>query len=204
VSEFERIKKWVWLFSGFTETRRECCGTERLFFELRRREPIDTLIEFDEWDADPEGIAHFVDRNAAIAPRIVVVGYSWGGDKAVELCAALGERHLPVRHLVLCDAVWRSGWQPAWMARRGIPLNPLSLTRLPKLKIPASVREVTWLRQTTDRRIRGHDVSAIDPQRTLVHPPVVLDGRSHGQMDESEEFVRACLAACADASVQLE
>lgn len=176
-------------FSGFTETLRHRTGTE-LAFCAAHEMFADRGIFFGlfTWDQDAAELAEFIRRTGEADAKIALVGHSWGGWKAIMLAGELANtvERRKVDQLVLADAVYRTSWQPEWLARRGVPLNPVSLLKFPRLVVSDNVGEVTWFRQFVDRRIQGHDLLAA-AKTTRVNPPKVLDCE-HGQVDEHPAF----------------
>jgi hypothetical protein len=98
----------------------------------------------------------------------------------VRLAKELGQRGLAVDAMVLADPVFRPplrllGW--------------LSLLRVPRIRLPANVRDVTWFYQTTNRP-SGHQL--VDARNQLIagrHVPDVI----HQYMDDLPEFHACCL-----------
>ena len=155
---------------------------------MRKLSGQSTCVQFDDYDTDPESVAQFIRRNGSMMPEIILVGYSWGGDCAVDVCWKLDDLGLEVEHLLLCDAVYRSSLKTmAWRA----------LTSSPKLKIPDNVAEVTWFYQRRNKPA-GHVPVAVDPYNdfdkagTVIHPGKQLD-MIHAAMDEAPEFIDAAV-----------
>ena len=174
---------------GFTQTTRGKTGMEALWCALRDlSSPQTWVLPPLPWSTDAEAMASLINRNVADDCEIFVMPYSWGtGQFFVDFAKALAARGRTIRHAVICDGVYRSRILPSWL-----PANPLSMTRLPKLKIPANVREVTWFFQTNNRPA-GHRPVAVDPRRTLIHPGTEMRFLRHEQMDDAPEFHQAVL-----------
>ena len=180
-------KVWVPVM-GFTQTALRQTGMETLWCRLRELSSQATWVFSPQpWSTDARAIAAQVDRIAAPDAQIYVMPYSWGaGQFFIDFANALAALKRPIHHAVICDGVYRSRLLPHWL-----PANPLSMTRLPKLKVPANVREVTWFFQRQNRPA-GHEPVAVDPLWTLIHPGRELKLR-HEQMDDCPEFHRAVL-----------
>lgn len=191
-----RFREWHLCISGFRQGRRAECGVEKLWRSMLAAEAVDDVrVEILSWDEDWRDIAAWLARNSAAGAKLNLYPYSWGGDGAISLCEELQdlqdlhEGSVPtVDHLVMCDAVYRSGILPT-----AIPVNPWSMLPFATIRVPSNVREVTWFYQRVDRP-RGHDVVARDPERTKVNP-----GRElfvgHCDIDEAKEFHDEALAA---------
>jgi pimeloyl-ACP methyl ester carboxylesterase len=182
------LRNFIWMFSGFRQDYRNPCGLELVWRDLRTLSGERTAVQFSAWDLDPEGVAAFIDRNGIFKPNVLLIGYSWGGDKAVDVARELWKRGIDGVELILCDAVFRSS-----LFSTRLPLNPLSLTRLVQLKIPPGVQHVRWFYQRQNRPM-GHRPIAEDPERTTIADGIELP-LNHSQMDESEMFARACREA---------
>jgi pimeloyl-ACP methyl ester carboxylesterase len=190
------IRNWVWLFSGFRQSLLALTGIETLWRQLRGLADHETSIQYRPWDTDPKGVAQFIARNSereidhAVRkdPRIVLIGYSWGGDCAFDVAVALKAHGLAVCHLVLCDAVHRSG-----IFSTRFPLNPLSLTRFPKFVIPDNVQRVTAFCQRNDRP-SGHRIIFQGEECS----PTWVTSCGHVGMDECEDFHVAAEDAIAE------
>lgn len=185
-----RLRSIVVFISGFRQSAERFNGVFRQFREAasRRREMgiADARIEYrtwrSEWDAFAEYTRSLLDFNG----EVWIVGYSWGaGWGAKRLAVELNFRGLTVPGMLLCDPVYRSPVLPAWL-----PLNPLSLIHkrrwAPKIYLPSNIRNVRWLRQDVSRP-QAHQLVAVNPQATVIHPPKVLQ-LIHSEMDESNEF----------------
>ena len=172
------ISRWHILISGFQQDLGRPTGIEQLWLSLRPLSSPETSIQMFPWDAEWADVASFIDRTSYPFPSIYVAAYSWGvGHGFLQLAAALDQRGRPVAHATLCDGVYKPALRlTSWLA----------LTPWPKLKIPANVRSVSWFRQHVNTPA-GHDLIAVDPQKTRIADPVVLSHR-HDEMDEAAAF----------------
>lgn len=187
------IQRWIFLISGFTENRAHPCGIESLWMTVRDYASAVTSVQLHSWN-DPLGeMAPFVKRCSIPDPRILIIGYSWGGDAAVDFCSDLKNVGLGVDQLVLGDAVFRSNWA----GKRFNKARLRSLLPFAKLRIPANVRKVTWCYQRNNKPA-GHEPIVLDPGRTKLHSGV--DARCvHGEIDECDIFRGMVLRAVAQA-----
>lgn len=175
------ISTWHILISGFTQTLGRPNGTERLWLRLRSLSSPETCVQQFVWDDDWQGHAERIWRLSEPLTCVYVYAYSWGaGWGFITLAQALEKRGMAIAHAVLCDPVYRSRVLPTWL-----PANPLSLLSAPKIKIPANVHEVTWLRQRVNRPA-GHDLVA-SGKHTRLHPAKEL-AVGHQWMDEHHEY----------------
>lgn len=170
---------------GFRESWQEPSGQETLWLALRDFTSYDVwLLPPAAWNSDVKATAALIDRHLDDDGVIVSLGYSWGGGwRAPRLARALDALGRSVKHMILCDPVYRSPWMPSWL-----PLNPLSLTRLPTISIPRNVERVTWFYQR-ENRPHGHTPVAVNPL-TIVEPGIQIKAR-HGDMDDSPEYQTA-------------
>lgn len=176
------IGTWHHVIGGFRQGRRHPHGNETLWLKLRALSDRSTSVQIWDWDTDWDAIAAFVMRTSRPAPVINVYAYSWGGGWGfTRFAAGLRARGLTIRHAVLSDAVYRSRWLPDWL-----PANPLSLMRWPAIEVPDNVREVHWFHQNVSRPA-GHRLTAASPDKTRVHPGVLLNV-PHAAMDEAARY----------------
>ena len=100
--------KHVVLFSGFTQSEKTYNGIADLSTHMReladcRKVWIHTPPFV--WDKDEKVTGAYL---ASIGAReVMVIGYSWGGNKAVRLAEELRDRGIKVPYLILCDPVKR-------------------------------------------------------------------------------------------------
>lgn len=100
--------KHVVLFSGFTQSERKYNGIADLSTSMReladcRKVWIHTPPFV--WHKDEDSVGAYL---ASIGAReVMIVGYSWGGNKAVILAEDLRDRGIKVPYLILCDPVKR-------------------------------------------------------------------------------------------------
>lgn len=170
-------------FMGFTETGSRACGMEDLWFHVLR--PLAsgsvTIYHPQEWSKNVHGILAQM-RRLGIA-EVMVIGYSWGGGAGAMNFARAARQygiHIPV--VCLCDPVYRSRFLPSWL-----PLNPLSMTRIPRISVPMAVDQVWWVRQKMNRPA-GHHLVAENPSITTIHPGEFLEVR-HEHIDEHPQWI---------------
>lgn len=177
--------KWIVPIMGFRESSAQETGIERIWRGLRELSDHSVyVIAPYEWNERMRDLVDFIYRNSPTAPELMVIAYSWGcGEGFVTLARAAARVGLPIRVAVLCDPVWRSRLLPSWL-----PFNPLSVSRIfrPKIEIPASVERIEWVRQVQDIPM-GHDLVAIDPDRTHISPGRYVMA-NHCRIDDSREF----------------
>ena len=151
----------------------------RLWRKLVQRcnEP-NSVVLLREWHQPVPDLASLIAQFNG-SPDILICGYSYGGQTAVNLARALQQRKIGVRQLVLTDAVFRPRWYEFYKAF--LPARRIS--------IPTNVRWVRWFRQRVNWPA-GHDLLAINPVRTKIAPAEVVIDRGHEAMDELPEFSR--------------
>lgn len=128
------------LFGGFTQrVGRAGNGMFELFDELYHRfAAADSVVEYFPWYVNPRDVAHTLaernekcSENYGVPLRLQIVGYSFGGQTAANVCRELDQ--LPdkpavtIDHLSLCDAVARCG-RLGWLRAA----NPFGTIRLPR------------------------------------------------------------------------
>jgi hypothetical protein len=115
----------------------------------------------------------------------IVIGYSYGGDRAVKFCRELGRRGgCVVQELLLCDAVRHWDYLPGVAAATGAG----------NLYIPSVVKHCLYYTQRNRRWLgegffqpAGHNIIAEDPDETDMEGPVVKE-RTHSYMDNDQAF----------------
>lgn len=181
------IKTWLIMFSGFMQRAGQMNGTVRVWRELSRLSSPDCQVLRLPWNADVADLAELIARmndGQKSQPRIVLMGYSWGGMTAVNLAWQLQRRGLDVDRMVLCDAVYRHwyplGWWRAFAAWRSI-------------RVPENVRHVAHARQWNSWP-SGHRVVPCNPVKTEFEPAAWLN-TDHSWADDSFWFLEHCSAA---------
>lgn len=170
------VASWIFCMSGFLQHKGRPNGITRLWRKLYAEfAGPDCVVDHHPWNFDPGRIAEFVWRysdNQAL-PKVLIVGYSWGGSSAVKLAEQLQLRGIDVAEMILVDAVYRHKyWCGQWRA-----FWPWS-----RILIPSNVLHVSWFRQDVSLP-RGHRVIARNPDRTKIEEPVQLYV-SHQYVDE--------------------
>lgn len=179
-----RFSRWMIVIGGFTQHLGRPSGSELLFNHLWELVDGNTCVQLHTWRDDWPKIAEFMHRNTdhRRPVKIHVFSYSWGfGWGFKKLAQELEKRGMVVNHAVGCDPVYRTAWMPEWL-----PLNPLSMLRLPTIEIPANVRMVDHFYQRQDRPM-GHKLEAADPEGTIIHPGVQLQA-DHAYMDDQYKY----------------
>ena len=154
-----RQQVWVVLIGGFTQRDYRENGLQRLWMKLNRVAVPMTHVALREWTVNTSRLAQriwLVSRYDESPPIIIVVGYSYGGQTAVNFCRDLARRGLMVESLVLCDAVFR------WL--RVLPTLS-SLFSFWRIRVPRNVRMVRWFYQRMSIPF-GHRVVRDDPEQT--------------------------------------
>ena len=129
----------ILFFGGFTQRRSESNGIYEAFDRTyRKAASADTHVAYFPWIVDPAevaGVVRRVDRSSQPHKRLrlAIVGYSFGGHTAVQVCEQLAG--LPVDRLVLCDPVAR------WCGRLGWSRALINST----IRVPINVRNVALL-----------------------------------------------------------
>lgn len=143
----------------------------------------ESVVLLREWDSDFRALAERIWRMQSehCPPTICIYGYSWGGMSAVLLCRELRKRGLRVRHLALCDPVYRHRyWWGQWRA-----LVPW------RIEVPDNVDHVLWWRQRWNWP-RSHEVVAANPRRTDIDHPIEIEA-VHQYADDDRLFHAKCL-----------
>jgi len=162
------IQNFIVLLGGFTQHAGEDTGMMRLWARLFHwrdsRTRTRTMIMPREWDDDVDAMAAMVKRHASSAapPRIVIIGYSYGGGwTAPRLARSLARDRFNVDLMVLIDPVWRS---------RLISGKWLSFTGAIDIAVPANVRNVISWRQRNGALLqpRGSRLSLDDESATRI------------------------------------
>lgn len=186
------IKQWDIVISGWMQQRGADNGSDLLWGKLRRFQSLTRELLLYEWHDDMERLARRIvrhsDRNEV--PVIRVYAYSWGAGHAFPRLAESLSRvaDFGIDIAVLADPVYRSRWLPWWL-----PINALSLTRIPRITVPFNVARVEWLRQKISSPA-GHDLVAEDESMTVISKPVTLN-RPHIGFDSAGEYHSMAISA---------
>lgn len=190
LAETPAIHTWHLVIGGFRQTAGEPTGMQSLFKTMHHRfsgRGIQVLPL--EWNSRFDDVAELIrwTSSGAARTRITMASYSWGTTGARNLSRELNKRGFKVQSLVSSDGVYRHGyWAGQWRA-----LVPWST-----IYMPSNVKEVEYYIQRDDLLLKGHKIEPVPGNATpKVCRPIVLDGRVHSFMDESEEFHQAALAA---------
>jgi len=130
----------------------------------------------DAFDNVKDNIMSYINDNydAESGEKLIISGYSWGGDTSVELAEALKEAGIDIDLLITVDAAKgpRSGGNIGDGVDREIPNN---------------VKEATNYYQDKPSPLRSHgaEATAADPSKTSVmNVKVTTEGTEHGNIDE--------------------
>jgi pimeloyl-ACP methyl ester carboxylesterase len=188
------IREWHVVISGFQQKSSTLNGTTKVWLDLiaLTKDKPDVRVELLTWRDDVENMAELISRLSPEleSPAVYVYGYSWGGQTALNFAQALRRRSIRVMHMVLADPVYRAArflfffWLFQWRAFAGFVF----------LRVPTTVREVTWFRQREDYP-RGHDLKADNDGLTIIHDAVELT-TGHAWMDDHVDFRKACRGVC--------
>ncbi len=182
---FVPVSQWLYVITGFTQTRATRSRLVELWKELYDRyvEPH-VIVALRAWNTDWKAEAEHVLRLAPDQQEeitIKVFAYSWGaGWGLVRFARALGARGLRVQTAVLSDPVYR---HPYWLGQWRTLLS-----RWP-IVIPANVGEVYSYYQRQNWP-RGHKLVAAGKDTVLQHP-IQLQA-THDAMDEQPQFLTRC------------
>lgn len=168
---------------GFTQSLSNNSGQISLWLRCRQYSNLENMIMTPvSWSHSPKELAHFIALNSSPGTKIYGYFYSWGAGwlfrKTVARMKQLGLRF---EEIVLCDPVYRSDFFPPWL-----PINPLSLTRIPRLVIPSNVGKVHWFYQKRDYP-RGHKIVLEDHNNTQIVTKQELTV-GHTDMEDAPEY----------------
>lgn len=186
----------VTLFSGFLQRNHsEASGLLVVDNYIRQvcNGRADVRVTLCPWNANESDVAESLWR---LRPRDelqlhLVIGYSYGGDRAVKFCREIQERgDSDIRGLVLIDPVVRWDWIPGVAAMGGLGVH----------EVPDQVSSVTVFAQRNRRWSWRTGRWLFEPRahpvwhrgRTL--PPVVL-GVSHSYIDNAQAVRDVCVEA---------
>ncbi len=181
------ISRWLVAIAGFCQDVGENVGMSKLWraWQAEHGGP-NAVALFCEYSHDVAELAALIRQyRGGSDPDIVIAGYSWGGQTAANLCRELYP--LPIRRLILSDAIYRSRWC-AELAHL--------LGQRATLEVPSNVARVDWWRQTVGWP-HGHEVVAEDPLLTRVAPCRTVLTVGHQGMDEVRDF-HICAREAAD------
>jgi pimeloyl-ACP methyl ester carboxylesterase len=137
------ITSQVRICMGFRQDEGEQSGSETLYYAIREAHgDWPREVRLHTWRTNARDIAEAIDYQSAVKAWIVLIGYSWGGQTAVNIASELQARGRSVALLFLLDAVHRSR-------------NPLRYYRSyynygASIKVPECVKQVYSYRQTAN------------------------------------------------------
>lgn len=188
------IRLAVTLFSGFLQKNHsEASGLLVIDNQVRQlcNGRPEVRVSLNPWDSDESDIAEALWRlrPADAVQEHIVIGYSYGGDRAVKCCRELVKRgDVHVVTLVLIDPVVRWDWLPGVAASFGVGSH----------HVPDAVGEVIHFAQSSPRWKWAHGRDLFSPAgHPVVHrgkkvPPKVC-GTSHTYIDNLQTVRVACL-----------
>lgn len=165
-------------------------------------------IDFAEWNSDWNAQAEHIARlmMEATNPRLMIVGYSWGGGFGFTRFAnKLRDRGVTIHAAILSDAVYH--WGPrcchtplglyAAQIKAYYPylhctqklIDWHCLPPRPRITVPDNVLMVESFYQENSR-LRGHELVCDSPNTILHRTKINL--RNHTSMDECPEFRQKC------------
>jgi len=159
----------------------------------------DVRVRLFPWNTNVDDVAESLWRyrpmENGMNPKQVhlVVGYSYGGDRAVKFCKALQERGgCTVRELWLCDAVRRFD---------SFHFFPAAAFGIGSIHVPEIVEKCTYFTQQNPRwgfrksvfQPAGHRVVVNNQNTQLVGP--VVKKETHSYIDNDLEFSNGVLQA---------
>lgn len=140
----DAVRIWANFFTGFTQGEGSPTPIEKIHRRVSQcLAAPDAIVTLNTWKDSPWDRANRIVRwRNGKPPRIIVVGYSYGGWSANRLCCELQAYDLEVEALILCDPVGRIfGRLPSL----------LSVLDVIPMTVPANVRRLYTFRQTCDR-----------------------------------------------------
>ncbi|TXH15551.1 MAG: alpha/beta hydrolase [Hyphomicrobiaceae bacterium] len=175
------MNKHLVLLSGFTQSEAHYNGITELALKLRSTLPAADNVWVHTppylWRRRENTIGAFLQQ--AGAKEVMIVGYSWGGNKAIKLAEELQDRGIKVPYMVLSDPVRR----PAGPAVIGkIPfMRELLAFKLPENvgKCHVFLQEGDW---PTGFPVRGSFLTEVET--------TVVEEVPHDLMDNLPEFHR--------------
>lgn len=173
--------KAILMFSGFQESEEHKSGFERGFFEVVRKFSSDEVTVYHPrtWKTNVTNLLRQLFENGIT--EVAIVTYSHGQAPAMEL-ARLADRYgITIRVWLACDPIYRPTWLPRSTWAQVFAVR--AMIGSPVIKVPPSVKQVCSVRQTIEKPC-GHELVAIDPSKTKIHPPLTINV-GHTRIDES-------------------
>lgn len=156
--EFTPIDEWIVSVTGFGQREGHLTGLEILHTLIRKKcSGVESIALLKSWNDNTNDVAERIWRMRRIGgtPRVVLIGFSYGGYTAVLIAKELQKRGIKVSHLFLVDAVWRySRYFPSFV----------SLLPFWRIHIPTNVKKVINWRQYVSKP-KGHKI-VVDPDHT--------------------------------------
>jgi pimeloyl-ACP methyl ester carboxylesterase len=187
--ERHEYNRWMFFYLGYQQGLAAPTGLERLWSHIYRCATADAVIFPPQyWNERYRDLPSFIRRHSGDDPKIVIVGYSYGAYRALELCDSLRRQDLEVDVLVSCDGVARLRHISEWFTLpRLLSYHPHGL----KFKVPSNVRRVVAYRQAEDYP-RGHDFWFYD--KSAIYDEHWIK-RQHRWMDEAPEVAQGVFDA---------
>jgi pimeloyl-ACP methyl ester carboxylesterase len=180
------VERWIVCVGGFGQDEPGRHGIDEIQDAVFRRCTCEsTRVPRMSWRDSPASIAKRIwnRRPDDHPPRVVLIGFSYGGWTAILIARELESLGLDVEVMLLIDAVWRPlAWLPSLT----------SLLRRWKIRVPENVRCVYSWRQQAGAPF-GHEVMCgaltLHTAHTLTAPHQQID-------DHPEVFAKALEVAC--------
>jgi RHS repeat-associated protein len=160
--------------SGDAGSALDLVNNLKVWAEANKIEDFDAEPFASDWfDNAHDKALKFIEDNYSEGEKIIIYGYSWGGDNAVELTETLKEKGYDVDLLIVVDGAKGplSGDLGDWVDR----------------EIPDNTKEVTNYYQTNPSRIRsrGNEAKAKDSKKTnVMNVKVTTEDITHSNIDE--------------------
>lgn len=160
--------------SGFLQNERKTNGITDLLEAVDNIDEKHFFTHYMRWRDNAGAVVNKIrEMSPDVKPVISIVAYSWGAGSAHRrLCKRFARVGIPVSHSILIDPVYRSRVMPRWL-----PVNPLSLTSWPTIKISNSKMVFGW--RQSNNRPAGHNLQVECPGELTSYEK--LDS-THGQI----------------------
>jgi pimeloyl-ACP methyl ester carboxylesterase len=157
--------------TGFLQGDKEETGFEHACETSWRKLASDTCTVYQPqvWTAKSKPILDQLARWGV--KHVFILAYSHGQALAMELAREAPKHGIKTVTMCLCDPVGRNPLLPRWQWAQA--LSARSLTPFMTIRVPDTVRRVTWCRQYVNLP-RAHDL-AWNPMTTRREPALVID-----------------------------
>lgn len=176
---------WVYVVGGRLQTLGSSNGSIQMWHQLECEfaRPCEQYVQFLRWRDNMSDVAEHAWQLRPLGNpsnmTVIICGYSWGGFSATLLAKQFRRRGVKVKHMILCDAVYRH-WYHLGQWRALVPWSTIN--------IPDNVKNVAWAVQRNSLP-SGHTVKACDSVKTAMsHYPVLLEAE-HNYADEDPWYL---------------